>query len=251
MNWSSVLLSGILGGICGGVAALLAQFIPGVRGTKAARYAAVVGAVVGVGVEPLVAPLVARYTGSTAALAVIPKMTPSEVAEFEAALKAQGIKSGPAAQAFGAKMAATGLVLLDDEQLVSRRQLLARMLSPDDDRACAALVRGDVSALSAGIERLTPPERTTWGELSKEAALRAIRNTPPPSRASSKSLESMVKVYVAGSTADDQRRFGAIALHPETASDAEMCWFGRFLGTRAAVGRREVVASVERALVPH
>jgi len=250
MNWSSVLTSGILGGIGAGLFSLLAELIPGLRGTKARSYAAVIGAVLGVGLEPMVRPLVARYTGNPM-LAVLPKMTPSEVAEFEAALKAQGITSGPAAQAFGAKMAAAGLLLLDDDQLVSRRQLLARMMSPDDDRACAALVRGDISALSAGIERLTPPERLAWGELSKEAALRAIRNTPPPSRAGDRNLEAMVKVYVAGSSPEDQRRFGAIALHPETASDAEVCWFGRFLGTRAARGRREAVASVERALVTH
>ena len=253
MNWSSVALSAILGGIGGGLTALLVEFIPGLRGRNdLKRGAALIGAILAgtVGV-PLLRPALERYTGSTVSSMAMPKMTPSEVAEFEAALKAQGIKSGPAAQAFGARMAASGLLLLDDEQLVSRRQLIARMLSPDDERACAALVRGDISALSKGIDRLTPPEQAAWGELSKEAALRAIRNTPPPSRTGGKSLEAMVKVYVAGSTPEDQRRFGAIALHPETANDAEICWFGRFLGTRASQGRREAVASVERALVTH
>lgn len=59
----------------------------------------------------------------------------------------------------------------------------------------------------------------------------------------------MIKAYVAGSPPEDQRLFGTIAQHLESASDAEVCWFGKFLGARAAQGRREAVASVERVLV--
>ncbi len=245
MDWSSVFLSGILGGIGGGLCALLIELIPGLRGTKAPRYAGVIGAVLGLSLTPMVRPALARYMGTGA----VPKMSASESAEFEAALKARGIKSGPEAKAFGAQMAAVGLPLLDDDRLIRRRQLLTRMLSPDDDRKCAALIRGDLSALSSGLDRLTSAEREAWGELSKEAALRGIRQGSASAHPSDSGLETMVKIYVAGSTADDQRRFGAIAMHLEAATDAEVCWFGRFLGTRADQGRRDAVASVERALV--
>lgn len=154
------------------------------------------------------------------------------------------------ARAISYRLANQGLRRLDDDRLVRRAALLARISAEADTPACAALYRGDEAAgRDAAMARLTADELDQWFDLLYLAMRAEVRQSPEAWRLPPDEIRKSFEELLMTLEPRDAELLSALLQSPGVGTLEEQCRAGRLLYGGIAGLPEPSRATLARALV--
>ena len=126
----------------------------------------------------------------------------------------------------GAELAASGVRRLDAPTLVTRARLITIILKNVDEKSCAAIVRGSLTATRTALEQLEPSILDAWMEVSFRAVTAELRNVPPRKLMDSE-VQHAYQQFSSLLTEQELQRFRALPNDESKYSTADTCWTTR------------------------
>jgi hypothetical protein len=154
------------------------------------------------------------------------------------------------APAIGYNLANKGLRRLDDDRLIQRAALMARIYAEADTPTCAAIFVGDrAPGMEAALRRLSAAEIDQWFELVYGAMSAELRQTGQPENPSPKAVRRSVQELLASLAPADAELVFSMLQSPREGSPEDACRAGRLIHAEVARLPEPSKATLARALV--
>ncbi len=234
-NERELLISFIVGAI-GGALGMVAAFGVWRLGGLKNRWSRARGIFAGVGAVAFLQPPVMEK-----ARAVAEAISPTAQGRFLAQLEGYpAVKKWVLASASlgsdevrrrSAELSAKGIRKLDDDMVVRRAAILAKVLDLQDEAACANLARG-VGDASGALSLTNAETRGEFQHIAWSAMDAQLRGLPDRTYREAE-LEAAIDKAVNGMPDESVTRLAEVLRAPANASDRDLCWAWRTLHVKA------------------
>jgi len=143
----------------------------------------------------------------------------------------------------GAKIAARGVRRLDGPTLVTRARPISVIPKRVDEKSCAAIVRGSLTATRAALERLESSILDAWMDAALQAGIAELRNVPPQ-RLTDREVQQAYQQFSSLLTEQELQRFRALPDDESKYSTADTCW-----GTRLTYEKLAMLPEPHRSVM--
>jgi hypothetical protein len=158
--------------------------------------------------------------------------------------------NGAGAHAIGQELTRRGLRRLDDDVLIRRAAIMARIYEEADTATCAAMFREEPAPnLEAAMRRLSPEEIDAWFDLIFEAMSAELRRTSEPVRPPQQEIRSAFQDLIDTLSPEEADLLSVMVQAPREGTLEHACHAGRLLHRGVGNLPEETRATAARALV--